>query len=141
MEREAAIGFLSRFFTGFSESSLYEDYRDYEGVTDEQYEAAWAALRTLPAPAAGQLTGKESPFANDPIVIAISDKRWTGVLVDAYDNDPVYYEHHQAAGEHDGFVERGDHYVIIFVTKQGEVNIDMGYHRHEIPAHAYVIEG
>ena len=92
------------------------------------------------------LTGKENPFANDPIVIAIRDDRWTGVLRDSYDNDPVYYEHHETAPDEnlqyqDGFVPRGGHYVIVFVTKQGKVNIDMGYHRHEIPAHAFVMEG
>ena len=85
-------------------------------------------------------------FANDPIVIAISDMRWTGVLVDAYDNDPVYYQHHdsgesECVEQGDGFVDRGHHYILVFVTKQGEVNIDMGYHRHEIPAHAFVMEG
>ena len=85
-------------------------------------------------------------FANDPIVIAISDRRWTGVFVDAYENDPIYYEHHDEGesdceGHTDGFVDRGGHYVLVFITKQGEVNIDMGYHRHEIPAHAFVMEG
>ena len=94
------------------------------------------------------LTGKENPFANDPIVIAIRDDRWTDVLVDAYNNDLVYYEHHDiehdpnaAKYEHtDGFVPRGEHYVIVFITKQGRVNIDMGYHKHEIPAHAFVMD-
>ena len=90
------------------------------------------------------LTGKENPFANDPIVIAIRDDRWTGVLVDSYDNDPVYYQHHDSPDKDDhcdGFVPRGGHYVIVFITKHGEVNIDMGYHKHEIPAHAFVMEG
>lgn len=83
-------------------------------------------------------------FANDPIVIAIRDDQWTGVLVDAYDNDPVYYEHHdnsKRGGLGDGFVPRGEHWILVFVTKQGEVNIDMGYHRDEIPAHAFVMGG
>lgn len=92
------------------------------------------------------LTGKESSFANDPIVIAIRDDRWTGIFVDAHDTDPIYYQHHdsresECGGITDGFINRGHHYVIVFITKRGEVNIDMGYHKDEIPAHAFVMEG
>lgn len=144
MEKQRAIDFLLNFFAGFEESSLYEDYLDSVGVTDEEYEEAWAALRAGPVPVTGQLTGKENPFANDPIVIAIRDDKWTGVLRDSYDNDPVYYEHHETEPDEnlcycDGFVPRGEHYILVFITKQGEVNIDMGYHKDEIPAHAFVM--
>jgi len=89
--------------------------------------------------------GAASAFANDPIVIAIRDNRWGGVFGDVFDNDPIYYEHHEGKADHpypegngdyhpgitDGFVRRGNHYVLVFVTKQGEVNIDMGYHEDE----------
>jgi len=91
------------------------------------------------------LTGKENPFANDPIVIAINDRRWTGVFLDAYENDPIFYAHHETAPDEnldwcDGYVPRGEHYVVVTVNVQGKVNIDTGYHKHEIPTHAFVME-
>jgi len=49
--------FLVRFFDCFHESSLYKEYRDYEGVTDEEYEEAWAALREIVGPATLRATG------------------------------------------------------------------------------------
>lgn len=77
-------------------------------------------------------------FADCPIVMAIRDDKWTGVLVDAYDNDPVYYKHH-VSDTCDGFIPRGNHYIIVAITKQGRVIISTGCHGDALPAHAYVI--
>lgn len=79
-------------------------------------------------------------FATSPIIIAIRDDKWTGVLVDSYDNDPVYYEHH-VGNDFDGFVPRGNHYIVVEVTRRGSVLIGTGYHKEELPARAFVMEG
>lgn len=87
-------------------------------------------------------------FGIEGIVIAIPDLVWGRTLGDAFDNDDVFYEHH--VGEVDdegyysnGYVKRGDHYVLIHVPVGSvhEVQIETGYHRNEIPDHAFVMGG
>ena len=41
------LDFLQRVFAGFEESSLYGDYKDAMGFSDEEYAAAIAALTQI----------------------------------------------------------------------------------------------
>ena len=41
---QKAIWLLTRAMAGFEESNLYDDYKEYEGFTDEEWADAWNTL-------------------------------------------------------------------------------------------------
>lgn len=112
------------------------------------------AQKAIPGHDEKRATTIRDGYKQCPIVIAIPDSDWCRLTGDAFDNEDIYYEHHVSSvndgppgEEHEeseacnGFVPRGHHYALVWVTSTGGVGIDWGMHRNEVPDHAVVMGG